>query len=79
MENLGYKNKNIEKKYIKNMQNNQVLKVKNSFLELENDFMELKDKELKDSEQKIKKIQKNCFTSRLLCLKMIWISFKNKK
>ena len=56
MENLGYKNKNIEKKCIKNMQNNQVLKVKNSFLELENDFMELKDKELKDSEQKIKKI-----------------------
>ena len=56
MENLGYKNKNIGKKYIKNMQNNQVLKVKNSFLELENDFMELKDKELKDSEQKIKKI-----------------------
>ena len=28
MENLGYKNKNIERKYLKNMQNNQFLRVK---------------------------------------------------
>ena len=47
MENLDYKNKDIERKYLKNMQNNQFLKVKNSLLGLEKDFMELKDRELK--------------------------------
>ena len=37
------------------MQNNQFLKPKNSLLELEKDVMELKDKELKDTEEKIKR------------------------
>ena len=37
------------------MQNNQFLKVKNSLLELEKNFMELKGRELKDSEEKIKR------------------------
>ena len=54
MENLNYKNKNIDRKYLKNMQNNQYLKVKNSLLELKKDFIELKDRELKDREVKIK-------------------------
>ena len=34
MEHLDHKKKNIDRKYLKNMQNNQFLKVKNSLLEL---------------------------------------------
>ena len=45
MENLNYKNENIERKY---------LKVKNSFLELEKYFIELNCIELKDRVVKIK-------------------------
>ena len=55
MQNLDYKNKNIERKYFKNMQNNQFLKVKNSLLALEQDFKILKDKKLKDRKDKIKR------------------------
>ena len=40
METLNSKNKNIERKYLKNMRKNQFLKVKNSLLELEKDFIE---------------------------------------
>ena len=50
MENLNYKNENIERKFFKNMWKNQVLNAKNSILELEKDFTELKDRELKDRE-----------------------------
>ena len=35
MENQNYKNGNIARKYLNNMQKNQFLKVKNSLLELE--------------------------------------------
>ena len=35
MENPSYKNENIERKYLSNMQKNQFLKVKNILLELE--------------------------------------------
>ena len=52
MENLNYKHKNINKKYFKNIQKNQFLKVNNSFLELEKKFTELKDRELKDKKEK---------------------------
>ena len=45
MENLNYKNENIERKY---------LKVKNSLLELEKYFIELNCIELKDRVVKIK-------------------------
>ena len=55
MENLDYKNEDIERKYLKNMQRKQFLKVKNSLLNLEKDFMELRDRELKDREEKIKR------------------------
>ena len=55
MENLDYKNENVERKYLKNIQNNQFLKVKNSLLELEKYFMELKDIELKDRQERIKR------------------------
>ena len=55
MENLKYKNENIERKYLKNIRINQFLKIKNSVLELENDFTELKDRELKDREVKTKR------------------------
>ena len=41
MENQDYKNENIERKYLKNMQNNQFSMVKNSLLELETDFMRI--------------------------------------
>ena len=54
MENLNYKNKRMERKYLK-MGKNQFLRVKNSPLELEKDFLELKDLELKDIELKIKR------------------------
>ena len=54
MENLNYKNENIERKYFKNMQKNQFLKVRNSLLELEKDIIEWKDRELKDRDVKIK-------------------------
>ena len=55
MENPNYKNKNIERKFLKIIRKNQFLKVKNSLLELEKDFVELKDIELKDREIKIKR------------------------
>ena len=55
MENLNYKNENIERKFFKKMRKNQFLKVKNSLLELEKDFKELRDQELKDREVKIKR------------------------
>ena len=51
MENLSYKNENIERKYLDNMQKNQFLKVKNGL----SDFVELKDRELKDREVKIER------------------------
>ena len=54
MENLNHKNENFERKFLKIMQKNQFLKVRNSLLELEKDFIELKDIELKDREVKIK-------------------------
>ena len=47
MENLNYKNKNIERKYFKNMRKSQFLKVKDSLLELEKKFLELKDRAVK--------------------------------
>ena len=55
MENLNYKNKNVERKYLKNMRKKQFLWVKNSLLELEKHSIELKDRELKDGEVKIKR------------------------
>ena len=55
MENTNYKNKDVGKKFLKIMQKNQFLKVKNSVLELEKDFIELKDVELKNREVKNKK------------------------
>ena len=55
MENPNYKSENTERIYLKIMQNNQLLKVKNTLLELEKYFVELKDIELKDREVKIKR------------------------
>ena len=55
MENPNYKNKNIEKKYLNNMQKSQFLKVKNNLVELEKRFIGLIDRELKDREVKNKK------------------------
>ena len=46
MEKLNYKDRNMERKYLK-MWENQFLKVRNSLLELEKDFIELKDIEVK--------------------------------
>ena len=43
MENLEYKNGNIERIYLENIQNNQFLKVKNNLLEIEKNFKELKE------------------------------------
>ena len=38
MENLNYKNENIERKHLKKYEKNQFLKVKNSIFELEKDL-----------------------------------------
>ena len=43
MENLEYKNGNVERIYLENIQNNQFLKVKNNLLEIEKKFKELKE------------------------------------
>ena len=64
MENLNYKNENIERKYLKIMQKNQFLKTKNSLLELEKDFIEFKDRELKNGEAKVEReIEEQFFKS----------------
>ena len=55
MKNPNYKNENIQRKYLSNMQKNKILKVNNGLSELEKDFIELKDRELKDREVKIKR------------------------
>ena len=73
IKNLNYENENTERKFLKIMQKNQCLKVKNSLLELEKDFIELKDIELKDREVKIKRL------NQLLCLYMKWIGLKKRK
>ena len=44
MEYANFKNENIEKKYLNNMQKSRFLKVKNSLLELKKAFIELKDR-----------------------------------
>ena len=61
------------------MLNSQFLKLKNIPLELEKDFMESKDRELKDRDEKIERKIEELFLSQLSCIKMIWISLKNKK
>ena len=48
--NLNYKEENIEKKYLKNLQK----KVRNCLLELGKDFIKFKDREFKDRVVKIK-------------------------
>ena len=52
---------NIERKYFKNMQKTQFLKLKNSLLELGNNFIELKDRGLNDGEVKIKRETEEVF------------------
>ena len=71
MENPSYKNENTERKYLKNMQKSQFVKVKKSLLELQKDFLELKDRELKDREVKTKRQTEEPFLNQLLCLWMI--------
>ena len=41
MENKDYKNEDIGRKYIQNMQNSQILKVKNSLLKLQIFFLRI--------------------------------------
>ena len=55
MENPNYKTENIEQKFLKIMQKNQFLKVKNSPLKLGKGSKELKDIELEDRQVKIKR------------------------
>ena len=69
MKNLYCKNKNIERKYLQNMQNNQFLKVQNSLLDLEKDFMELKNRELKYRKEKIKKEIEKLFHKPIIMFK----------
>ena len=55
MENPSYKIKNIEKKFLNKMRENQFLMVKNSVLKLKKDFIGLKGRESKDREVAIKR------------------------
>ena len=66
VENLNYKNKNIERKDLNSMQKDQFLKVNNSLLELEKYFIELKDRELKGREVKIKKETEELFSKPII-------------
>ena len=56
-----YKNDNIGRKYLNNMQKDQFLKLKNSLLELEKYFAELKVSKLKEREEEIKKETEELF------------------
>ena len=70
MENKDYKNEDIGRKYIQNMQNSQILKVKNSLLKLQIFFfMDLKDRELKDRKEKIKKEIEKLFNKLIIVFK----------
>ena len=66
MENVSYKNQNMERKFFKSIQKNQFLKIKNSLLELEKVFIELKDKELKDREIKIRREIEEIFFKQII-------------
>ena len=66
VENLNYKNENIERKDLNSMQKDQFLKVNNSLLELEKYFIELKDRELKGREVKIKKETEELFSKPII-------------
>ena len=66
MDNPSYKNENVDKKFLINMQKNQFSKTKNSLLELEKDFIELEDKELKDRELKTKRKIKKQFVKPIM-------------
>ena len=79
MENLDYENKNIERRYLENMRNYQLLKIKNSLLELEKDFIGLKNTELKDRKEKNKREMGELFHKLIIVSKTMWISLKNKK
>ena len=68
MENPNYKNKNIEKKYLNNMQKKKFLKVKNSLLEIEKDFIELKDRELKGRDKNIRREIEGLFFKPIIVL-----------
>ena len=78
MEYANFKNENIEKKYLNNMQKSRFLKVKNSLLELKKAFIELKDR-INDREFKIKREIEELFLNQLLFLQTIWISLNKKK
>ena len=54
MESLNLKNENIERKFFKNIQKNQFLKVENSLLELVKNFIELEERELNSRDVKVK-------------------------
>ena len=67
MEYANFKNENIEKKHLNNMQKSRFLKVKNSLLELKKAFIELKDR-INDREFKIKREIEELFLNQLLFL-----------
>ena len=79
MENLNYKNENIERKYLKYMQKNQFLKIDDNVLELEKKFVELKGRELKDREVKTKKEIKVLFFKPIIVSTDEMDKFEQKK
>ena len=79
MENLNYKNENIERKYLKYMQKNKFLKIDDNVLELEKKFVELKGRELKDREVKTKKEIKVLFFKPIIVSKDEMDKFEQKE
>ena len=69
MENLDYKNDDIQRKYLKNMQSNQFVMIKNSLLELDKYFLEFKDRELRDREEKTKRETEELFCKPIIVSK----------
>ena len=76
MGNQDYKNENIERKYLENMQYNQFLRVKNSLFGLEKDFTELKYIELKDRIEKIKREIEKLFNKLVIVPKDDMVKFE---
>ena len=76
MGNQDYKNENIERKYLENMQYNQFLRVKNSLFGLEKDFTELKYIELKDRIEKIKREIEKLFNKLVIVSKDDMVKFE---
>ena len=79
MKNPSYKNENVERRYLNNVQNNHFLKVKDSLLELGKGFIEFKDRGLKGREVKIKREIEELFFNSIIVSTNEMDKFEHKK